>query len=337
MILVTGGAGYIGSHTVLHLLNKGFDVVVIDNLSNSSIESLLRVEKLAGRSVSFEQVNLQDEITLNQVFEKYQIKSVIHFAGLKAVGESLNQPLSYYENNVSGSICLLNCMSRHNVDELIFSSSATVYGDKVSPPYLESNQTSTPSSPYGRSKLIVEQILSDWHKALNKRTVTILRYFNPVGADESGLIGEDPTGVPNNLMPFISQVAVGKREKLNVFGRDYNTSDGTCERDYIHVSDLAHGHVAALTNAPRSSLNIYNLGSGQPVSVLAMVEAFSRVNKVNVPYEIVGRRPGDLAAFWADSGKARKELGWSVKRSIDDMVRDTWIWQSKNPNGYRGS
>ncbi|MCJ8316209.1 UDP-glucose 4-epimerase GalE [Idiomarina sp.] len=335
MILVTGGAGYIGSHTVLHLLKKGFDVVVVDNLINSSIESLVRVEKLANRPVSFEQVNLKDEIALNRVFEKYQVKSVIHFAGLKAVGESVMQPLSYYENNVSGSIRLLSCMSRHNVGELIFSSSATVYGDKVSPPYLESNQTSNPSSPYGRSKLFVEQILSDWHKSLNKRTVTILRYFNPVGADKSGLIGEDPTGTPNNLMPFISQVAVGKLDKLDVFGGDYNTSDGTCERDYIHVSDLAHGHVAALTKAPRSSLNIYNLGSGQPVSVLAMIEAFSRVNKVSVPYEIVGRRPGDLPAFWAVPDKARRELGWSVRKSIDDMVRDAWLWQSKNPNGYK--
>jgi UDP-glucose 4-epimerase len=333
-ILVTGGAGYIGSHTVLQLLEQNYQVVVVDNLCNSSKESLNRVSKLTGKTCTFYPVDIRNKQALDEVFSNHDISSVIHFAGLKAVGESTQIPLHYYDNNISGTLTLCEVMKEHGVKSLVFSSSATVYGDPESVPILENFPTSA-TNPYGRSKLIIEEILKDLHASDSSWKIVLLRYFNPVGAHPSGLIGEDPNGIPNNLMPFISQVAVGRRDKLSVFGDDYSTIDGTGVRDYIHVDDLARGHLAAISKLEvDSGLFTYNLGTGNGYSVLEMVRAFSRASNIDVPFEIVNRRPGDIAECYANASKAKAELGWEAKLSIEDMCRDAWNWQSKNPNGY---
>ncbi len=334
-ILVTGGAGYIGSHTVLELLNEGFEVVVVDNLTNASEESLKRVERLTGKRVEFVQADIRDRSMMDSIFSQHSITAVIHFAGLKAVGESVNQPLSYYSANVYGTIVLAQAMAAADVKQLIFSSSATVYGEDAPVPYLESMPRGKTSNPYGTSKAMVEQVLTDLTVSDPSWSVVLLRYFNPIGAHESGEIGEDPQGIPNNLMPFIAQVAVGRRAQLSIFGGDYDTADGTCERDYLHVVDLAKGHVKALQAAQKEGVRIYNLGTGTALSVKQMVEAFERVNSVRIPYSIAPRRAGDLPAFWANADKARQELGWQAEKTLDDMMRDTWRWQQNNPTGYQ--
>lgn len=336
-ILVTGGAGYIGNHTVLSLLNSGFEVVVIDDLSNSSRESLIRVEKLAQKKVEFIHANLLDKDKLKATFDAHDFSSVIHFAGLKAVGESMQKPLSYYQNNLISTLNLCQCMAEFNVNKLVFSSSATVYGEDAKPPYTEELPLSRASSPYGQTKVMIEQMLQDIVKA-GKLQVASLRYFNPIGADKSGLIGEDPLGIPNNLMPFIAQVAVGKREKLSIFGGDYPTEDGTCERDYIHVSDLANGHFKALQWLDPKQQPVYeafNLGTGSPFSVLAIVKSFIQHTGVDIPFKRAPRRNGDLPAFWADSSKAKNILGWQCEYNLEDMMKDTWRWQTSNPMGYQ--
>lgn len=336
MILVTGGAGYIGSHTVLVLLEAGYDVVVLDNLCNSSAQALKRVEKLTGKSIAFAEGDIRDRALLDRLFSIYPIESVIHFAGLKAVGESVHKPLEYYNNNVGGSVTLLEAMRDAGVKNMIFSSSATVYGDPGTPAFVESMPTGEPSNPYGRTKLMIEQILKDTHRADDAWSVALLRYFNPVGAHESGEIGEDPQGIPNNLVPYISQVAVGRLEKLSVFGDDYETPDGTCQRDYIHVMDLAQGHVKALAYMQgKTGVEVWNLGCGKPASVLEVVHAYEKACGKPVPYQFAPRRAGDLPRFWAVADKAERELGWKTEKTLDDMVRDTWHWQSKNPMGYR--
>ena len=341
-ILVTGGAGYIGSHTCVELLNAGFDVIVLDNLSNSKTESLSRVEKITNKSIVFIKGDVRDRVCLQAIFGKHDIEAVIHFAGLKAVGESCEQPLNYYDNNVYGSLVLAQEMEAAGIKRLVFSSSATVYGDPERLPLTEDMPLST-TNPYGASKLMVENIYRDLEQAdkLNDCTVpwsiTLLRYFNPVGAHESGLIGEDPNGKPNNLMPFITQVAVGKRECLSVFGGDYDTVDGTGVRDYIHVVDLAKGHVKAV-QAMLSGLvgvNAINLGTGNGLSVLQLVKAFEQQNKKPVPFSIVERRPGDVAACYADASKAKRLLSWQAELDVNAMVKDSWHWQSSNPNGYQ--
>ncbi|GAA3601208.1 UDP-glucose 4-epimerase GalE [Gibbsiella greigii] len=335
-ILVTGGAGYIGSHTVLALLARGEDVVVLDNLVNSSEESLHRVEQLASKAPVFYQGDVQDAGCLGRIFAEHKISSVIHFAGLKAVGESTRKPLEYYQNNVAGTLVLLDAMRHAGVHQFIFSSSATVYGENAPVPYVETTPIGGTTSPYGTSKLMVEQILQDFAKAEPQFSIIALRYFNPVGAHESGLIGEDPNGIPNNLLPYIAQVAIGKLEKLGVFGGDYPTKDGTGVRDYIHVMDLAEGHLAAMDHVAKiNGFRAYNLGAGVGYSVLDMVHAFEKASGVTIPYQVLPRRAGDLPAFWADASLAKKELGWEVQRGIDAMMRDTWNWQSKNPQGYR--
>ncbi|TFZ52112.1 UDP-glucose 4-epimerase GalE [Serratia proteamaculans] len=335
-ILVTGGTGYIGSHTVLALLERGEDVVVLDNLSNSSEESLHRVEKLTGKAAVFYQGDIQDGECLKRIFDVHAIDSVIHFAGLKAVGESTRKPLEYYQNNVAGTLVLLDEMRRAGIHQFIFSSSATVYGADSPVPYVETTPIGGTTSPYGTSKLMVEQVLQDFAKAEPQFSIIALRYFNPVGAHESGLIGEDPNGIPNNLLPYISQVAIGKLDKLGIFGGDYPTKDGTGERDYIHVMDLAEGHLMAMGHLGKiSGFKAYNLGAGVGHSVLAMVQAFEKASGVKIPYQILPRRDGDLPAFWADADLAYRELGWKVRRGIDDMMRDTWNWQKNNPQGYR--
>jgi UDP-glucose 4-epimerase len=334
-ILVTGGAGYIGSHTVLELLVSGHDVVVLDNLCNSSIESIKRVEQLVDKGITFYKVDIRDREALGVVFSSHSIDAVIHFAGLKAVGESVNKPLDYYSVNVSGSVALAQAMAAAGVTKMIFSSSATVYGEGAPVPYKENMPRGKTSNPYGTSKAMVEQVLTDITVADSSWSVVLLRYFNPVGAHQSGSIGEDPQGIPNNLMPFIAQVAVGRRECLSVFGGDYETEDGTCERDYLHVVDLAKGHVSALQATEKAGTHIYNLGTGTGTSVKKMVETFERVTEVTIPYKIVPRRAGDLSAFWADASKAKNELGWTAELDIDDMMRDTWRWQQNNPQGYK--
>ncbi|AKE11263.1 UDP-glucose 4-epimerase GalE [Serratia liquefaciens] len=335
-ILVTGGAGYIGSHTVLTLLERGEKVIVLDNLSNSSEESLRRVEKLTGKAAVFYQGDIQDAECLRRIFDDHDITAVIHFAGLKAVGESTRKPLEYYQNNVAGTLVLLEEMRRAGVIQFIFSSSATVYGANSPVPYIETTPIGGTTSPYGTSKLMVEQILQDFSKAEPQFSIIALRYFNPVGAHESGEIGEDPNGIPNNLLPYISQVAIGKLEKLGIFGGDYPTKDGTGERDYIHVMDLAEGHLMAMDHLKKvDGFKAYNLGAGVGHSVLSMVQGFERASGVKIPYQILPRRDGDLPAFWADANLARKELGWEVRRGIDEMMRDTWNWQKKNPKGYQ--
>ena len=335
-ILVTGGAGYIGSHTCIELINAGYDVVVVDNLSNSCVESIRRVEKITGKTIPFYEVDIRDDWDLNNVFYDNDIDAVIHFAGLKAVGESVSKPLEYYENNIAGTLSLCRIMKLHGVKNIIFSSSATVYGDPAIIPITEECPKGQCTNPYGWSKSMLEQILTDLHTADPDWNIVLLRYFNPVGAHESGMIGEDPKGIPNNLMPYISQVAVGKREHLNVFGNDYDTHDGTGVRDYIHVVDLADGHVKALKKIEeKAGLCVYNLGTGNGYSVLDMVNAFSEACGHNIPYEITDRRPGDIATCYADPTKAKDELGWEAKRDLNVMCADSWKWQSNNPDGYR--
>lgn len=338
-ILVTGGAGYIGSHTCIELLEAGFDVVVLDNLSNSSPESLRRVCEITQKEVSFVEGDIRDEAVLEQVFSEFNIESVIHFAGLKAVGESTEIPLYYYENNVWGTVNLCKVMAKHNVKNIVFSSSATVYGDPQTVPILENFPLST-TNPYGASKLMVEDILRDVYKSDNQWNIALLRYFNPVGAHKSGDIGEDPSGIPNNLMPFVTQVAIGKREKLSIFGSDYDTEDGTGVRDYIHVVDLSKGHVKAIEKLAKTRAEqncdciAYNLGTGQGYSVLEMVKAFEKVTGQAVPYQLVDRRPGDIACCYADPAFAYEQLDWKAECDLETMVTDAWGWQSKNPDGY---
>jgi UDP-glucose 4-epimerase len=334
-ILVTGGAGYIGSHTLIKLIENGYSPVVFDNLTNSSVDSLNRVQQITDVEVPFVKGDIRDKNALLEIFAEFNFAAVIHFAGLKAVGESVQQPLHYYENNVYGSIQLFNVMSEYNVKTIVFSSSATVYGDPVSLPLKESMPTGMPTNPYGMSKLMIENILNDLYVSDNEWRIVNLRYFNPVGAHESGLIGEDPNGIPNNLMPFITQTATGKREKLSVFGEDYDTHDGTGVRDYIHVVDLAYGHIQALKKVS-SSTGVWtvNLGTGIGYSVLDMVKAFEHASGKKVPYVVVERRSGDVAACFADPVYAKQILNWEAKLDLNDMCRDSWHWQSKNPNGY---
>ncbi len=335
MVLVTGGAGYIGSHTIIELINAGYEVVVYDNFSNSNIESLKRVEQILEKKVLLEEGDIRDKDRLLEVFSKYDIDSVIHFAGLKAVGESVEKPLEYYDNNIVGTIRLLEVMKEKNVKKIVFSSSATVYGDPHTVPIKEDFPLSA-TNPYGRSKLFIEYILKDVFVSDNSWKIILLRYFNPVGAHESGLIGEDPNGIPNNLMPYISQVAVGKREALNVFGNDYDTPDGTGVRDYIHVVDLARGHVKALDKIDDVvEVMPINLGTGNGYSVLDMVEAFKKASKKDIPYNIAPRRAGDIATCYADPSFAKEFLGWSAEKGIDQMCQDAWNWQKNNPNGYK--
>ena len=335
-VLVTGGAGYIGSHTVLLLLEAGRRVLVLDNLSNSSREALERVAAITGKRAKFVEGDIRDTALLDRLFQEHDIGSVIHFAGLKAVGESVAQPLRYYDCNVTGSLRLLEAMDRAGVRHLVFSSSATVYGDPASVPIREDFPLSA-TNPYGATKLHIEDMLRDLHRADPRWSVALLRYFNPVGAHESGRIGEDPNGEPNNLMPYVAQVAVGKREQLRVFGDDYDTPDGTGVRDYIHVMDLAEGHLAALDALARDGgLITTNLGTGRGYSVLEMVRAFAAASGREVRYQIAERRPGDVASCYADPAHAKQVLGWEAKRGIDTMCADHWRWQSENPNGYRG-
>lgn len=333
-VLVTGGAGYIGSHTCIQLINAGYDVVVADNLSNSKQEAIIRIEKITGKKLKFYLANMCDQLDVQQVFEKEKIDSVIHFAGYKAVGESVRVPLSYYHNNIQSAIVVLEAMKKFGVKNFVFSSSATVYGLPKSVPICENFPLSA-TNPYGRTKLMIEQILNDLYISDPGMNIAILRYFNPVGAHESGLIGEDPKGIPNNLVPYITQVAVGKLQKLQVFGNDYNTKDGTGVRDFIHVVDLADGHVATLNKLnDNCGLVIYNLGTGTGYSVLEMVRAFEKVSSRKIPFEITSRRPGDIAECYADPTKAKNELGWEAKLSLERMCEDSWRWQIKNPHGY---
>ena len=333
-ILVTGGAGYIGSHTCLELLNDKHEVVVVDNLCNSKEEPLKRVQKISGKKVDFHNVDLLDAESLDEIFTSYHFDAVIHFAGLKAVGESVEIPLRYYHNNITGTLVLCEIMKKYKVKNLVFSSSATVYGDPHSVPITE-NFPLSGTNPYGRTKLVIEEILRDLYRSDNVWNIILLRYFNPVGAHQSGIIGEDPNGIPNNLLPYISQVAVGKLPFLSVFGNDYPTPDGTGIRDYIHVVDLATGHLKALNNLkPGSGVLTYNLGTGHGYSVFEMITTFEKVSGKKIPYKIVARRPGDVASCYADPSLAKKELKWSSEKGIEEMCSDTWRWQSRNPNGY---
>lgn len=335
-ILVTGGAGYIGSHTCVELLNAGYDVVVLDNLSNSSRTSLDRVEKICGRAVTFQEGDIRDRALLAQLMRQHEISAVVHFAGLKAVGESVERPVAYYDNNVGGSVHLLAAMLDTGVKKLVFSSSATVYGDPVRLPLDESHPLSA-TSPYGRSKLMIEDILRDQHVAAPNWSIAILRYFNPVGAHDSGMIGESPLGVPNNLLPFVAQVAVGRRPHLNVWGNDYPTPDGTGVRDYIHVVDLAIGHVMALDKLNAPQLLTVNLGTGSGTSVLEVVSAFEQASGRTIPMVFAPRRPGDVAAYYADPRAAERLLGWKAQRSLFEMCADHWRWQYANPRGYEAN
>ena len=333
-VLLTGGAGYIGSHTALALLEHGEEIIVADDLSNSSEESLRRVQELTGKSLRFYKLDVADSKALNALFEAEQIESVIHFAGLKAVGESVAQPLRYYRVNLGCTLTLLECMIRHGVKNLVFSSSATVYGEGT-PPFRETDPTPGCTNPYGWTKLMIEQIIRDT-AAANALSAAILRYFNPVGAHPSGRIGEDPQGIPNNLMPSIAQVAAGRRDHLMVFGNDYPTPDGTTLRDYLHVCDLAEGHLSALAYCrSHQGAEVFNLGRGQGVSVMEMVLAWNKANDMSLPYTMEPRRPGDVAESYANADKARELLGWEAVRSVEDMCRDTWNWQKNNPMGYR--
>ena len=334
-ILVTGGAGFIGSHTVVELQNSGYDVVVLDNLSNSSEKSLERVSLITGKPVTFYKADILDREALEEIFAKEDITACIHFAGLKAVGESVAKPWEYYENNIAGTLTLVDVMRKHNCKNIIFSSSATIYGDPAIIPITEECPKGVCTNPYGWTKSMLEQILSDMQKADPEWNVIILRYFNPIGAHKSGTIGENPNGIPNNLMPYITQVAVGKRPELGVFGNDYDTHDGTGVRDYIHVVDLAQGHVKAYEKIlTKPGLGIYNLGTGTGYSVLDVVKNFEAATGVKVPYAIKDRRPGDIAACYADASKAKAELGWEAQYGIKEMCEDSWRWQSQNPNGY---
>lgn len=334
-ILVTGGAGYIGSHTCVELLNAGYDVVVADNLYNSSKKALDRVEQITGKKLKFYEVDLLDQPKVKEIFDNEDIEAVIHFAGLKAVGESVHKPLEYYNNNITGTLILCDEMRNHGVKNIVFSSSATVYGSPEEMPITEECPKGQCTNPYGWTKSMMEQIMTDVQKANPDMNVILLRYFNPVGAHESGRIGEDPKGIPNNLMPYISQVAVGKLEKLGVFGDDYDTPDGTGVRDYIHVVDLAKGHVKAIDYIfSNPGLDVINLGTGVGYSVLDMVKAFGKACGKEIPYEIKPRRAGDIAMCYADPAKAAKVLGWKAEKGLDEMCADTWRWQSQNPNGY---
>ena len=332
--LVTGGAGYIGSHTLIELINNNFEVVVIDNLANSSRESLRRIEQITGHEIPFIEADVRDQSALDDIFTTYDIDSVIHFAGLKAVGESVAKPLEYYDNNLVSTLALLEAMRKYSVKQLVFSSSATVYD---SPSELPLRETSTVgvglTNPYGKTKYMIEQIIQDYCTADPAFEATILRYFNPIGAHQSGQIGEDPNGIPNNLLPYVAQVAVGKLQSVGVFGNDYDTPDGTGVRDYIHVVDLARGHVAALQHM-KAGANVYNLGTGSGTSVLEIIKAFSKACGRDLPYEIKPRRAGDIAACYADCSKAERELGWRAELSVEQACADSWRWQSQNPNGF---
>ena len=335
-ILVTGGAGYIGSHTCVQLLDAGYDVVVVDNLCNSCKESLKRVEEITGKKLTFYEVDLLDEPALNRVFDNENVDAVIHFAGLKAVGESVYKPLEYYHNNITGTLILCDVMRRHGVKNIVFSSSATVYGDPAFVPITEECPKGEITNPYGRTKGMLEQVLTDLHTSDPEWNVMLLRYFNPIGAHKSGRIGEDPKGIPNNLFPYITQVAVGKLVCLGVFGNDYNTPDGTCIRDYIHVVDLANGHLKALEklNKEHGGVWIYNLGTGHGYSVLDVIQAFEEVNGLKINYVFKPRREGDIPQCYADPAKAEAELGWKAENGIKEMCEDAWRWQKNNPNGY---
>jgi UDP-glucose 4-epimerase len=334
--LVTGGAGYIGSHTLIELINNNFDVVVVDNLVNSSRESLQRVKQITGHEIPFIEADVRDQSVLDDIFTTYSIDSVIHFAGLKAVGESVAKPLEYYDNNLVSTLALLEAMRKHGVKQLVFSSSATVYGNPSELPLRETSTVGVGlTNPYGKTKYMIEQIIQDYCTADPAFEATILRYFNPIGAHQSGQIGEDPNGIPNNLLPYVAQVAIGKLQSVGVFGNDYDTPDGTGVRDYIHVVDLARGHVAALQHMKAGS-SIYNLGTGSGTSVLEIVKAFSKACGRDLPYEIKPRRAGDIAACYADCSKAERELGWRAELSIEQACADSWRWQSQNPNGFSG-
>ena len=335
-ILLAGGAGYIGSHTAVELLNSGYSVIVADNYSNSCPESIKRVEKITGKSVTTYELDITNSDKLDEVFQDNKIDAVIHFAGLKAVGESVTEPVKYYRNNIDTTLTLLETMKKHDVKNIIFSSSATVYGAENSVPYKEDMKRGTCTNPYGWTKAMMEQIFEDTANADGRLSVVILRYFNPIGAHDSGLIGEDPQGIPNNLMPYISQVAVGKLKQLTVYGNDYPTPDGTCRRDYIHVVDLAKGHVKAIEYVMQNSgVEIFNLGTGIPYSVTEIVTAFERVNNLKINYVYGKRRDGDLPDCYANADKALQVLGWKTEKSLEDMCRDSWNWQKNNPEGYR--
>lgn len=334
-ILVTGGAGYIGSHTCVELLEAGYDVVVVDNLYNASQKSLERVKEITGKDLTFYQADILDEEALDKIFDKEKVDGVIHFAGLKAVGESVAKPLEYYKNNITGTLILCEVMRKHNVKNIIFSSSATVYGDPAFIPITEECPKGSPTNPYGWTKSMIEQILMDFHTADSEWNVILLRYFNPIGAHKSGKIGEDPKGIPNNLLPYVAQVAIGKLECLGVFGNDYDTPDGTGVRDYIHVVDLAKGHVKAIDKIKENpGIKIYNLGTGKGYSVLDIVKAFGKACGHEIPYVIKERRPGDIATCYSDASLAKKELGWEAEYGIEEMCADSWNWQKMNPNGY---
>ncbi len=334
-ILVTGGAGFIGSHTCVELLEAGYGVVVVDNLYNASRKSMDRVEQITGKKLTFYEADILDREALNQIFEKERIDSVIHFAGLKAVGESVAKPIEYYYNNIAGTLVLCDVMRKHNVKNIVFSSSATVYGDPAFIPITEECPKGKITNPYGQTKGMLEQVLEDIHVSDPEWNVILLRYFNPIGAHKSGLIGEDPKGIPNNLVPYVAQVAIGKLKCLGVFGDDYDTPDGTGVRDYIHVVDLAKGHVAAIKKLEeKKGVLIYNLGTGKGYSVLDVVHAFEKACGKEIPYEVKPRRPGDVAACYADPAKAKAELGWEAENGIEEMCADSWKWQSMNPNGY---
>jgi len=336
-ILVTGGAGYIGSHTVLELLNENYDVLFVDNFSNSSRVSLERVSDICCKGIEIIEGDVCSKESLINIFKKYEIECVIHFAGLKSVAESIANPNHYYKNNIYGTSCLLDVMKEFNVNKFIFSSSATVYGQEAMIPYKEDMKLGTPSSPYGFTKTVIEQLIKDVSLSNKSFKAVSLRYFNPIGAHSSGEIGEDPHGIPNNLLPYISQVAIGKMKKLNIYGNDYKTFDGTCRRDYLHVMDLADGHLAALRYLiyeQESNFEIFNLGTGNPISVLEIVTKFEDITGKKIPYKFCKRREGDLPEFWADSSKANLLLDWSCKRDLSKMIKDTWRWQSKNPDGY---
>ena len=334
-ILVTGGAGYIGSHTCVELLEAGYEVVVVDNLYNASPKAIERVEEITGKKVTFYEADLLDKEALDKIFDAHDIDAVIHFAGYKAVGESVQKPIEYYHNNMTGTLILCDVMRNHGVKNIVFSSSATVYGDPAQIPITENCPKGTPTNPYGWTKSMLEQVLTDIHTSDNEWNVILLRYFNPIGAHKSGIIGEDPKGIPNNLVPYIAQVAVGKRAALGVFGNDYDTPDGTGVRDYFHVVDLAIGHVKAIEKIKQNpGVEVYNLGTGNGYSVLQVVEAFGKACGNPIPYEIKPRREGDIATCYCDPQKAKEDLGWTAQYGVDEMCQDTWRWQSGNPNGY---
>lgn len=336
-ILLTGGTGYIGSHTAVELLKSGYEVIIADDFSNSCLEAKKRIEQISCKKFNFYEIDVKDDLAVSRIFANNKIDCIIHFAGFKAVGESVQQPIKYYRNNIDTTLALLELMRAHSVKNIVFSSSATVYGEACAMPCVETMQRGNCTNPYGWTKYMIEQILEDVARAYPEMSVVLLRYFNPVGAHESGLIGEDPKGVPNNLMPYVTQVAVGKREKLTVFGGDYDTPDGTCRRDFIHVMDLAQAHVKAIEYAVQhKGVEVFNVGTGTPYSVLDIINTFEKVNGVKVNYEIGSRRAGDLPEVWANVDKAAKVLGWRAERDLAAMCRDAWNWQVKNPNGYEG-